>query len=196
VSGLQFVAAIVNSVAWPATVVVAVVLLREELVGAFHRVQSFEFAGGKATFAALPDYEKMIAAAAKDAGTPDDKAIVREEVSEFSVVDALVPAAPGQAVIGAWGILEYQLNVASDQIAADQPHGWPQVAHNLETWDKWPIFYPAVLELRRLRDYTVRSRRPPSVEDAARYVSVAKDLAATVRSSFMSHDYLRSGSGA
>jgi hypothetical protein len=102
------------------------------------------------------------------------------------VVEALASAAPGQAVIDAWGLLEYQLNVVSDRLAPDQPHGWPQVARNLEAWDRWPILYPAVLELRRLRDYTVRSNRPPSSADAARYVSVAQDLAAALRSAFSS----------
>lgn len=128
----------------------------------------------------------MVAAVAKDTESPDDEAIVRRGVTEFSVVEALALAAPGQAIIDAWGLLEYQLNVASDRIAPDQPHGWPQVARNLETWDKWPMLYPAVLELRRLRDYTARSNRPPSSEDAVRYVSVAQDLAAALRTSFKS----------
>lgn len=185
-TGLQFVAAIVNSLAWPTAVVVAVGLLRRELADTFRRIQSLEFPGGKATFATLQEYEKMIAAVAKDARSPGDEAIVRHGVTEFSVVQALALAAPGQAIIDAWGLLEYQLNVVSDRIAPDQPHGWPQVARNLEAWEKWPMLYPAVLELRRLRDYTVRSNRAPSSEDAVRYVSVAQDLAATLRTSFPS----------
>ena len=176
----------VNSLAWPAAVLVAVVLLRGELTGVIHRMQSVEFPGGKATFTTLADYEKMIAAVAKDVGSPQDKAIVRHEVTEFSVVEAMVSAAPGQAVIDAWGLLEYQLNVVSDRIAPDGPHGWPQVARTLETWDKWPILYPAVAELRWLRDYTVRSNRAPSSADAARYVSVAMDVATTMRTAFTS----------
>ena len=146
---------------------------------------------------ALLDYEKMIAALAKDAVSPDDKASVRHEVTEFSVPAALASVAPEQAIIDAWALLEYQLNVASDRVAPDQPHGWPQVAHNLETWDKWPMLYPAVVELRRLHDYTVWSNRPPSSADAARYVSVAQDLATTVRTSFMSQldEGSRKGSG-
>lgn len=129
------------------------------------------------------DYEKIITATTP-AG-PDAEAIVQREVTEFSVVEALVSTAPAQAVIGAWGLLEYQLNVASDQIDPDQPHGWPQVAHNLEkAWDRWPMLYPAVQELRRLRDYTVQSGWPPSSADAARYVSVAQDVAASVRAAF------------
>jgi len=195
VTGLQFIATIVNSVAWPAAVVVAVGLLRRELIGAFQRIQSLEFAGGKATFATLLDFEKVVAGAAKDAGASDGDAVGRYEATEFSVVGALASAAPGQAVIDAWGLLEYQLNVASDRIAPDQSHGWPQVAHNLETWDKWPILYPAILELRRLRDYTVRSNRPPSSADAARYVSVAQDLATTLRTSFISESIERPGGG-
>jgi hypothetical protein len=181
VTGLQFVAAIVNSLAWPTAVVVAVSLLRRELIGTFDRMQTLEFPGGKATFATLVSVEKAVAAA----GASDDGTSARQEVTEFSLVEALTSAAPGQAVIDAWGLLEYQLNVASDRVAPDQPHGWPQVAHNLETWDKWPLLRPAVMELRRLRDYTVWSNRPPSTADATRYVSVAHDLATTLRTSFM-----------
>jgi hypothetical protein len=192
-TGLQFTAAILNALAWPAAVVVAVWLLRPELAGAFHRMQSLEFPGGKATFGTLLQYEDRIAAAAKDAGSPDDGAIVRREETEFSVLEALAEAAPRQAIIDAWGLLEYQLNMASDRVAPDQPHGWPQVAHNLEALEKWPILYPAVLELRRLRDYTVRSNQPPSSADAARYVSVAQDLVTALRTSVISQP--RDGSG-
>lgn len=160
-------------------------------------MQSLEFPGGRATFATLVDYEKVVAVAAKDAGASGGGAAVRHEVIEFSVPAALVTAAPGQAVIDAWGLLEYQLNVASDRVAPDKPHGWPQVARNLETWDKWPMLYPAVAELKRLRDYTVRSNRPPSSADAGRYVSVAQDLATALRASFMSEldEDSREGSG-
>ena len=186
VTSLGFVAAIVNAIAWPAAVVVTVVLLRRELVGTFHRIQSVEFPGGKATFAALVGYEKAIAAAADGEGPPNDGAIAKQEETEFSVLEALAAAAPREAIINAWGLLEYQLNVASDRIAPDQPHGWPQVARNLDMWDKWPMLYPAVLELRRLRDYTVRSIRPPSSSDAARYVSVVQDLMTTLRTSLTS----------
>ena len=185
-TGLQFFAAIVNSLAWPAAVIVAIGLLHRELGDAFHRIQSVEFPGGRASFATLPDYEKAIAAVAKDVGPPPDKAIARREETEFSVLDALVEAAPGQAIIYAWGLLEYQLNVVSDRVAPDQPHGWPQVARNLEALGNWPILYPAVLELRRLRDYTARSSRPPSSADAARYASVVQDLVATLRTAVMS----------
>jgi hypothetical protein len=89
-----------------------------------------------------------------------------------------------QAVIDAWGLLEYQLNVASYRLAPDQPHGWPQVSRNLESWSTWPLLRPAVDELRRLRDYTVQSGRPPSKADADRYVSVAQDVATTLRTAF------------
>lgn len=193
-TGLQFVAAILAAFAWPVAVVVAVGLLRRELIGAFRRIESVEFPGGKATFATLVDFQKVVAVAAKDAVSPDEGG-VRYEMTEFSVVEALASAAPAQAVIDAWGLLEYQLNVASDRLAPDQPHGWPQVVRNLEAWDKWPMLYPAVLELRRLRDYTVRSSRPPSSADAARYVSVAQDLATTIRTSFMSQVDKNPGGG-
>jgi hypothetical protein len=186
VTGLQFVAAIANSLAWPAAVIVAVVLLRRELGDAFHRIQSLEFPFGRASFATLPGYEKAIAAVARDAGSVPDETIARREETEFSVLDALAAAAPGQAIVYAWGLLEYQLNVVSDQVAPDQPHGWPQMARNLEALDNWPVLYPAVVELRRLRDYTARSNRPPSSTDAARYVSVVQELVATLRASVIS----------
>jgi hypothetical protein len=123
VTGLQFAVAIVNALAWSAAVVVACGLLRREPVGAFQRVPGLEFPGGKATFATLPDFEEVAAAGAKDAGFPDDGTVARPEVTEFSLFEAL-----------AAGLLEYQLNVASGRVAPDQPHGWPQAAHNLEAF--------------------------------------------------------------
>jgi hypothetical protein len=186
---------LLNSLAWPAAVVVTVVVLRRELSGAFHRVQSIEFPGGRATFAALENYSEMIATVTKAEGTSPDQAIVRYERTEFSILDALATAAPEQAIIDAWGLLEYQLNVASDRLAPDQPHGWPQVAHNLEKWDKWYLLYPVALELRRLRDYTVHSSRPPAASDAARYVSVAQDLVTALRVSPVSQSGIREQAG-
>jgi hypothetical protein len=180
---LQFIAAIVNSLAWPTAVVVVVRLLRRELADAFHRMQTFEFAGTKATFATLAGYEKIIEAVAKDAGAAPDVITARTGVAEFSVLQTLASAAPKQAVIDAWGLLEYQLNVASDRLAPDGQHGWPQVARNLELWPMWERLLPAVQELRRLRDYTVRSKRQPSSADAARYVGVVQDLVTTIRTS-------------
>jgi hypothetical protein len=184
VSALQFIAAILNSLAWPAAVVAAAVLLRRQLASAFQRMQALEFPGGKATFAVLSDFERISEAAARDSGSSDAGAITRSEETEFSVLEALAAAAPQQAVIDGWGLLEYQLNLASDRVAPDQPHGWPQVARNLEAWDKWPVLYPVVAELRRLRDYTVRSRHAPLSSDATRYVSVVQDLVTTLRASF------------
>ncbi len=179
-TGLQFAAALVDSLAWPAAVVAVAILLRRELVELLHRLQSLKFPGGEVMFA-LQNAEKVVADAARDAEAQGDGAAGRQEIIEFSPVVAMSSTAPRQAVIDAWGLLEYQLNVASDRVAPDKPHGWPQVAVNLEAWDKWPMLYPAVLELRHLRDYTVESPRPPSSADAARYVSVAQDLATVVR---------------
>jgi hypothetical protein len=195
VTGLEFDASIVNSVAWPIAVLAAVVLLRPELVGVFRRIQSLEFHGAKATFASLVDYEKVIAVATKGVGPPNDAVGAKREDTDFNAIEELARVAPGQAVINAWGLLEYQLNVAADRIAPDQPHGWPQVARSLEALDKWPILYPVILELRRLRDYTVRSSRPPSTSDAARYVSVARDLVTALRTSPLSVSGATQGDG-
>ena len=185
-SALQFVAAIVNSLAWPAAVVIAAVLLREELRGAFRRIRRLKFPGGEATFAALAPYEQALAVAAKNADSAEDTAVVRREVTAFGVLEELAATAPAQAIINAWGLLEYQLNDVSDRIAPNQPHGWPQVAVNLERLDNWPLLSPAIGELRRLRDYTVESSWPPSTADAVRYVSLAQDLATTLRTSVIS----------
>jgi hypothetical protein len=186
VSALQFVAAILNSLAWPAAALAAVILLRHELARAFHRMRTLEFPGGKATFDSLSGYEKISEAAARDAGAAEPGMISGSGETEFDMLEALTTTAPQQAIIGAWGLLEYQLNVASDRVAPDQPRGWPQVARNLEAWDKWPVIYPVVVELRRLRDYTANSRQPPLSSDATRYVSVVQDLVTTLRASFSS----------
>jgi hypothetical protein len=195
VTGLQFVAAIVNSLAWPAAVVVTLWLLRDQLPEAWQRLKSFEFAGAKVEFAGLREFQKEVAGAAKDAGTPGGGEVARQEVTEFRATEELAATDPRRAVIDAWGLLEYHLIRASDRVAPDQPHTWPQVALNLNTWDKWSVLYPAVLELRNLRDYTVGSSRPPSSADAARYVSVAQDLATTLRTAFMSQSDEDPGGG-
>ena len=192
---LQFAAELVNSLAWPFVVLVAVVLLRPELADALHRLGSLEFLGmrAKLEFPSLPGLKMMVEATAGEAGTTPDTAIAKSEETEFSVLKALAAAAPEQAVIDAWGLLEYQLNVASDQLAPDGQHGWPQVALTLNSWPKWQRLQPAVEELRRLRDDTVRSRRQPSAEDAARYVAVVQDLVTAIRAADLSR--LRSGIG-
>lgn len=180
-SGLEFAAAIVTALAWPAAAVLAVGLLRRELADVFHRMQSVEFAGTRATFATLAGYEKMVEAATRDARAEPDAAAAAREDADFSLLQALASAAPGQAVIDAWGLLEYQLNVASDRLARDGQHGWPQLARTLESWPMWQRLEPAVQELRRLRDYTVRSGTQPTSGDAARYVAVVQDLVTTIR---------------
>jgi hypothetical protein len=186
VSGLQFIAAIVNSLAWPTAVVGAAVLLRKELRDAFGRMQSLKLPWGEATFATLAPYEQALAVAAKNADVSADAAVVRREETAFGVLEELASTAPAQAIINAWGLLEYQLNMASDRIAPNQPHGWPQVALNLARLDNWALLSPAIGELRRLRDYTVESSWPPSTADAVRYVSLAQDLATTLRTSVIS----------
>jgi hypothetical protein len=137
---------------------------------------------GRTTFATLVDAERVLAVAAGGEMSPQERSAVRYELTEFTVLMAL---APRQAIIDAWGLLEYQLNVCSDLVAPDLPHGWPQVASNLETWDKWPTICPAVLELRRFRDYVIRSNQAPSTADAERFVSVAQELVTTLRTSFV-----------
>jgi hypothetical protein len=126
--------------------------------------------------------------AAKDVGFAKDAPLVRRDETDFGLLEKLAATAPGEAIIGAWGLLEYQLNITSDRIIPNQPHGWPQVALNLERLDKWPLLSPAIGELRRLRDFTVESSWPPSTADAVRYVSVAQDLVTTLRAAVTS-DY-------
>jgi hypothetical protein len=188
VTGLQFTAAIVNSLAWPAAVMVAAVLLRKELRDAFRRMLHLRFPGGEATFAPLAPFQAVLAATAREADAPEDTAETRRQATEFGTLEELADLAPAQAIIFAWGLLEYQLNAASDRIAPNQPHGWPQVALNLRRLDKWPLLFPAIAELRRLHDYTVESGYPPSTADAVRYVSLAQDLVTTLRTSAVSHD--------
>jgi hypothetical protein len=194
VTGLGFVAVIVNAPARPATVGVAAVLLRREPAGAFHRIQTVKFSGGKATLADLVDYEKMIAAAADSESAPNDGGIAKQE-TEFSVLEAVAEAAPREAFIKALGLLEYQLKFASERIAPDQPPGWPQVTRNLDTCDKWSTLYLAAMEFLRLRDHTVRSTRPPSNAVATRYVSAVQDLVTTFQASPPSLSDARLGGG-
>jgi hypothetical protein len=188
VSGLQFIVATLNAVAWPAVVVIAVILLRpelrRELPWMFRRVKSVEVAGAKMTFDSLADFqriEEISEAAVKNVAPEDERAIARSEETEFGLLENMAVSAPRDAILRAWNLLEYQLDTASDRIAPDQPHGWPGVARTLEAWDEWAVLNPVVRELFRLRDYTARTPEPPLASDATRYVAVVQDLVTTVR---------------
>ena len=187
-TGLQFVAAIVNSLAWPAAVMVSAVLLRKEIRDALRRMLHLRFPGGEASFAPLAPIQAALAATAGKTDVPEDTDEVRRQATEFGPLEDLAQWAPAQAIVYAWGLLEYQLNAASDRIAPNQRHGWPQVAVNLKRLDKWPLLFPAIAELQRLRDYTVESGYPPSTADAIRYVSLAQDLVTTLRTAAVSRD--------
>lgn len=147
-----------------------------------------KFPGGQATSAPLGPFQVVLAATASDADSQQDTAEVRRQATEFGALEELAKWAPAQAVIYAWGLLEHQLNAASDQIAPNQPHSWPQVALNLNHLDKWPLLSPVIAELRRLRDYTVESSDPPSTADAIRYLSLAQELVTTLRTSAVARD--------
>ena len=190
-SRLQFIAAILNAVAWPAVVVILVILLRRELrrelPGVFRRVTSLEVPGAKMTFDSLADFrniEKISEAAMKNVAPEDERAIARSEETEFGMLDKMAAAAPRDAILEAWNLLEYQLDVASDRVAPERTHGWPQVARTLEAWGDWAVLSPVVAELFRLRDYTARSPQPPLASDATRYVAVVQDLVTTLRAAF------------
>lgn len=185
--GLQFAASILNSLAWPTVVVIVAVLLRPELARAFRRLTSFEFRGAKLTFDAIANFQQMeliSEAAASKVLAADDGTLPVPAEPEFSLLEARAESAPRRAIIDAWGLLEYQLDVAADWINPVQPHGWPQVAKTLEAWEQWKVLYPVVAELRRLRDYTARSAEQPLSSDAVRYVGVVQDVVTTLRVSF------------
>jgi hypothetical protein len=195
---LQFTSAMFGSLAWPVVVVIVAVLMRPELSGLLRRVASVEIPGAKMTFDGLADFrniEKISEAAVKNVRPEDERAIVRLEETEFSPLKKMASSAPRDAIIDAWNLLEYQLDVAADRIAPGKPHGWPQVAPTLQAWDQWAELSPVVAELSRLRDYTARSAQPPLSSDAARYVAVVEDLVTTLRASVKRGFGNRSGGG-
>ena len=89
VGGRELIASIVSSLAWPVVVLIAVYLMRDELRGAFKRIQSLEFAGSKATFAVLGNYEVMIAAQAK--------AYAGSRMSTFTRLASCSPSTPSRS---------------------------------------------------------------------------------------------------
>jgi hypothetical protein len=186
VTDLQFTAALVNSLVWPVAVVIAAFLLRKELRAAFGRMLRLQFPGGAVDFAPLEPMQEVLAATTGDAGTAGGPTDVQRLTPEFSTLEGLAEWAPAQAIDYAWGLLEYQLNVTSDRIGSNPPHGWPQVTLSLKRLDNWPLLAPAIAELKRLRDYTAEAGSAPSSADAIRYLSLAQDLVAALRSAHVS----------
>src|SRR5579871_5136555 len=119
-----------NALAWPLVVVIVALLLRPELSGLLRRLASVEVPGAKMTFDGLADFrniEKISEAAVKSVRPEDERAIARSEETEFSPLKKMAASDPRDAIIDAFNLLEYQLDVAADRIKPGQPHGWPQV---------------------------------------------------------------------
>jgi len=181
---LQFTAAVLSSLAWPVVVAIVAVLLRRELAGVIGRVTSLKVGNAEMTFDSLANFrkiEKISEDAVKNVRPEDERAIAKDEETDFAPLEKMASSDPRKAILTAWRLLEYQLDVASDRIAPEHPHGWPQVRHTLEVWDQWEVLYPVIIELHRLRDYTARTAEPPLADDAARYVAVVQDLVITLR---------------
>ncbi len=179
--GLQFVAALAASLAWPLAIVACVVTLRRQIAAVLPRLESVEFPGGSARFAKLPEIADSVADAASQAGpaameTPDSRSA---DAGWSRIVDT-VDGSPREAILAAWNQLEYQLNVVSDRIDPAAQHGWPQVSRTLRVLSGWAGLSPAVAELWSLKNSTARAGRAPLAEDALRYVSVAREVAVTL----------------
>ena len=183
-SWLDFWASLLDSLAWPLTSIICVLLLRPAIIKLLDRTSQLavEIGGQKASWKSLEPLAKTVASITDDklVGGMDraDRIDVNDDGWSRSLEEAAVE--PVEAIVHAWRKLESAMENAADRVDPQVPHGWPAVTMSLAGWDSWSSLEPAVAELRRLRDATAAGVTTPDVADAVRYVTVARNLATAI----------------
>lgn len=182
-NGMEFVASVISSLAWPAVAVVAIVLFRTQFGGLIERLTSAKAPGGwEAEFErrageALEDAQ----AAAKDIPEPGEAG----SAGAGAPAPELVTVTPGEdptfSVIAAWervGAAISSLAIAADIRVQTKYHpGAYALSRRLhEAGVVNANFVDSVRELQSLRNFVAHGRRQLSAEEAAAYVDAANEL--------------------
>lgn len=174
----EFLASIIDSLAWPATVALAVYLLRDALRKRIKDLKSLRYGVAEAKFGdAVQDAEATAAEAELPAAesTATDTALITELASE-------VRASPRAAVIEAWLAIELELQALATTVGIDAPQTYSprRLAAELA---KRGVIEPAVAsvvdDLGRARNVAVHSH--PYVVERDEVIEYVK-LAGRVRS--------------
>lgn len=180
----EFVASLVNSLAWPVAAVVLGALFRAELSQLLGRLTGIKLpGGGQASFATTLDKAEVSAGKFERALPPAVRAQRAAEAAEDEVEaaeDELVGRDPTARVIQAWETLSASImRLRSLQSRVGRPPKVPGVAlhHLLQDGVVNESFTDAVRELFELRNRVAHARELPTSASADVYARTARSLA-------------------
>ncbi len=125
----EFIAAIVDSLAWPAVVVIAFFLFRERLGALVAKLARLKYKDLELDFDKLKEQAKQIGDAPSDSSLPSDPAFASLEEQILNTIDT----APSGSILLAWSAVEAAIASAVSRLAisAESP-SYRSPLHNID----------------------------------------------------------------
>jgi len=182
---LQFISSLVSSLAWPAAVVILVVVLRRQIASLVPRLQSVKYKDIQVEF------EKTLEKAEAEAPRALAPKIVPEpELTDEERFARIVELNPSSAVLAAWSDVEVALKFMAEQAGIQSPGRrffYPlSIVPKLEHMGRINHQTSALIDdLRVLRDLVIHAEGGGvvSAEDAWRFKRLADQAVAELRDS-------------
>lgn len=179
----EFIASLAASVAWPAAVVIAVVLFRAQLAGLLEGPLKSLKAGPLA----VEFWERQLAEVGESVLALDPSPTPSEHDHELQRIWSLTTSVPSAAVLEAFRIVEQELYVLARKAKLNAPENmpFPNVVRLLQgegLIDQELV--SAIVGLRKLRNTTAHCRDPEatiSVAQAKEYVGLAEAVVLALR---------------
>lgn len=179
---LEFISRIVASTAWPAVVIVAVVVFRRELRGAFRSLQRIKYREFEAEFSKKA---AELEAKATALGPPSAAQMaLSSPMSADEVLESLLQTSPRVAVVEAFGVVERAIQEAALRhgLTADRFRGVRNTLRDLEERHLIPDDVKFLFnDLRTMRNNLAHAHDVEIPEaDARRYINASGVLAGRI----------------
>lgn len=177
---LEFISSLSTALAWPAAVIVIVILLREPLKGLVSMLQRMKYKDFELEFG------RKVAKAGEDADVEDDLRPSAELTSEETRIIELVGISPRVAVTEAWRLVEVASLEAAKALLGKDFQKKKLSTKAIRQLEKAGRIDPAIIEmmrdLRELRNDAVHSPEFTISPDAAlEYARIARQLVAQMK---------------
>lgn len=197
-SWLEFIDSLVRSLAWPAVVLVAALVFRDQVAGLLARLTHLKVPGGEATFGdglakAERTFEQFRASmqGAEAAPGPPDTNVTGEGSSVESG-----PVEPSALVLHSWERLSEEIiSLARANVPGASATNVAAATAALERAGIVnDLFVETANELRRLRNAVAHARETPTPGSAIAYADQARELQAACRALAQLHQHRRGAS--
>jgi len=177
---LDFIASLAGSLAWPAVVATAVVVLRRELRGAVRALERLKYKNFEAEFS-RKTAELEQKATALEGRTPADISFPTPRSAD-ELLEDLLRTSPRVAVVEAFALVERAVREAAERhgLSLENRRGVREALGGLDRLGLVPGDVKGLFhDLRTVRNELAHARQAEITEqDAWRYVNVARMLAA------------------